>query len=86
MTEHERAKAWAQRCQITAAHLSKLTGYAEISLYWFWRGETPPERNAKSGRGKDRSIRPWVWLRFKRACGDVDAELTGRKRGQRFDW
>jgi len=83
--EHTRAAAWAERSNLDRDRLAELTGYAALTIYWFFRGETPPHRNAKSG-SKSRKTKAWVWLRFKRACGDVDAEINGRKAGQRFDW
>jgi hypothetical protein len=83
--EHTRAAAWAERCQLDTSTLATATGYAAVTIYWFLRGEVPVERNAKSG-GTSRRIKPWVWQRFKRACGDVDAEIHGRTAGQQFDW
>lgn len=86
MKEHERAKAWARRLELTQAQVAERTGYAPGAVFWFFAGKTPPQRNAKSGNGEDREIKEWVWKRFKRACGDVDAEINGRKQGERFDW
>lgn len=83
--EHHRAAAWAELNGLTAESLSKLTGYSAITLYWFFRGETPPLRNIKSG-SSSRRIKAWVWQRFKRACGDVDATIHGRQAGKQFDW
>jgi len=83
--EHQRAAAWAERNQLDTDKLATVTGYSAITIYWFFRGETPPLRNAKSGSAS-RRIKPWVWLRFKRACGDVDATTHGRQPGRQFDW
>lgn len=86
MTEHKRAKAWRERTGLTPDQLAEHIGYTRMSIYWFERGETPPNRNAKSGNANDRAHKPWVWLRYKRACGDLDAEMFGRRKGARFDW
>ena len=79
MTKREslKAKRWLASRNLTIAQLAELTGYAEITIYWFFRGETPPDR--RKGEGK---IQPWVWQRFKAACAGVDAQLAGRA----FDW
>lgn len=66
--------------------LAEHIGYTRMSIYWFERGETPPLRNAKSGNENDRAIKPWIWQRYRRTCGDLDAELRGRKKGARFAW
>jgi transcriptional regulator with XRE-family HTH domain len=86
MSEHEQARAWRERIGLTAEQLADRTGYTRQAIYWFERGETPPMRNAKSGNAADRRHKPWVWLRYKRACGDVDAEMFGRKKGAAFSW
>jgi len=83
MTEHEKAKAWREKAGLTLAQLAELTGYAEISLRWFEKGQTPPLRLAKSGREHDRSISPYVWRRYRMACAGVDALL---RSGREFDW
>lgn len=86
MTRSQKATAWRIRLGFTAAELAERTGYTEITIYWFERGETPPKRNAKGGNSDDRAIKPWVWCRWQRACGDVDAEINGRKAGEKFKW
>ena len=82
--EHARASQWAEANGFTGTagreRLSELTGYSGLSIWWFFKGQVPPSRGAK------RKPKPWVWLRFKRACGDIDAEIRGRKAGSRFDW
>ncbi len=85
MTEHAKAVDWLNRCGLDRNRLAELTGYSAITIWWFLQGKVPPKRNEKSG-GTSRKVKPWVWLRWKRACGDVDAEINGRKPGQRFDW
>jgi len=84
--EHEKARAWRVRLGLSPEELAEHIGYTRMSIYWFERGQTPPNRNAKSGNAADRAIKPWVWLRYKRACGDLDAQIRGRKKGVRFDW
>lgn len=86
MTEFNKAKAWRETLGLTPEQLAEKIGYTRMSIYWFERGETPPNRNAKSGNGNDRTHKPWVWMRYKRACGDYDAEINGRKKGEKFKW
>lgn len=85
-SEHAKARAWRERNGMTPEQLAHQTGYTRVSVYWFERGETPPQRNVKSGNADDRDHKPWVLQRYKRACGDLDAELHGRKRGVKFAW
>jgi hypothetical protein len=85
-TRYQKAKAWRTKRELTCKQLAELTGYTEITIYWFERGVTPPQRNGKSGNAADRGHKDWVFQRYKRACGDVDAELVGRKKGEHFDW
>lgn len=86
MKEHEKARAWRIRIKLKPEELAERIGYTRMSIYWFERGQTPPNRNAKSGNAADREVKPWIWQRYKRACGDLDAEMFGRKKGVRFDW
>lgn len=83
LLEHERAKRWRESHGLSLAQLADLTGYTEISLRWFEKGQTPPMRNAKGGHAADRRIKPWVWKRFKNACAGVDNRL---KTGKSFEW
>ena len=73
------ARAWRNRHRLTPAELGELVGYSQEAIYAFERAERP------AGRRGDRAIRPWVWLRYKRACAGVDAQLRQRDR-KAFDW
>lgn len=84
--ENIQARTWRERNGLTTERLAELVGYTRMSIYWFERGVTPPNRNAKSGNAKDREIKPWVWQRYRRACGDIDAVMNGREKGQEFKW
>lgn len=77
LAEHDKAKAWRERAGLSVAQLAELTGYSPESIYWFERGLTPKGSNRKPTK-----IAAWVWLRFKRACQGVAAEI----RGNKFDW
>ena len=79
--EFKAARAWLTALGLTQRELARRTGYAPETINWFLKGMTPPARN-----GEDRAIKPWVWLRWKRACGDVAAEIGGRKKGEVFGW
>ncbi len=81
--EHERARQWREARGLTQQQLADLTGYSQSALSWFERGLTPPDRLAKSGNAKDRSIDPFVWQRFRLICSGVDRQL---RSGKEFDW
>ena len=78
MTPSDQARQWRERNGWTRGELAKLIGYAPETLYWMERGVTPPGR----GQEKSGSIKPWVWLRYQRACQGLDAEVNG----MRFEW
>lgn len=77
LLEHERAKLWRERHGLSLAQLADLTGYSELSIRWFEKGQRPPNR------GKDREIAEWVWRRYKLACCGVEAQLFSKRE---FDW
>lgn len=81
MSEFDRAKAWRQSWGFTQNDLGKQLGYSKESIFWFERGLVPPGAGKRTP--KQRQIREWVWLRYKRACAGLDAELRG---GAAFDW
>ena len=76
--EFERARNWRCRRTLTPKQLSDAIGYSVESIYLFERGAVPA--------GRLKPIQPWTWLRYKRACGDLDAELFGRAKGKSFAW
>lgn len=79
MKEHEQAKRWREQRSLSIDQLSELTGYSPEAIRWFEKGQTPPNRNYKSGNASDRTIKPWVWQRYKMTCAGVD-------RKQPFNW
>lgn len=83
MTEPDQAKIWRERMGFTQQSLSELTGYSTASIHFFERGCKPP-RPGQNEAGE--AIEAWVFLRYKRACGDVDAEINGRQKGRSFSW
>ena len=76
--EFKKAKAWRERRGLTVQQLSESIGYSAESIYLNERGAVP--------KGRTKPIQPWTWLRYKRACGDLNAELFGRKKGETFQW
>lgn len=76
--EFQKAKAWRVRIDLSVQQLSDAIGFSPEAVYLFERGAVPP--------GRTKPIQPWTWLRYKRACGDLDAELFGRKKGETFQW
>ena len=79
MTEHERAKAWREKRGLSIAQLESLTGYGRRAIYWFERGESPPNGTRENAA----PVAAWVWHRYRMICAGVDAQL---KSGKEFDW
>jgi transcriptional regulator with XRE-family HTH domain len=77
MTEHEKARAWREARGLSLAQLAELTGYSPITLRWFEKGLRPPNR------GRDRTLAPWVWQRYRMACAGVEKQL---RSGKEFQW
>jgi len=75
--EHEKAAAWRRARGLSQAQLGKLTGFSPSAVYWMEKGATANRPGYPS-----RPVRDWVWLRYRRACQGVDAELNGRQ----FNW
>jgi hypothetical protein len=67
--------AWWRRTvvQLSPDRLAELTGYSPRAIYAFEQGV--------NGKGKPHN--PKHWLRYRRACAGVDAELRGRRA---FTW
>lgn len=75
-----RAIVWRERHGLTRFQLARAIGYAPETIYWAEKGQTPPGR---AGKRAPQPIKPWVWLRYQRACQGLDAELNG---GRKFTW
>ena len=78
MTEHEKARAWADKRNLSAQQLADLTGYGVRAINWFWLGQSPPSGT----RAKAKKVSPWVWQRFKTCCAGVEMTRGGKK----FEW
>lgn len=78
MTTFDQARAWREKHGWTRQQLAELIGYSPEAIYWAERGMAPPGRGISS----DRRVKPWVWLRYQRACQGLDAEI----RGVKFKW
>lgn len=79
MTPSDQAREWRERLGLTRKQLAEAIGYAEPTILWMERGLTPQGR---SGSIKPQPVKPWVWLRYQRACQGLDAEI----RGVKFTW
>ena len=79
MTEYAKAKAWRVKRGWTQGELGELLGFSRESIYWFERGLTPPGNNGP----RPKTIKTWVWLRYKNACHGVEANLIRRPK---FNW
>lgn len=84
--EFTAARDWRIRNELTVDRLSEAIGYAPEVIYAHERlGRYEPN----TGRPRSRKVeppKPWAWQRYKRACGDLDAELNGREKGKVFAW
>lgn len=81
MREQDKARKWLAKNGLTQRELAVRTGYTALTVNWALKGINPP----RNGTSKQ-PIAPWVWQRFKATCGDVDAEINGRKAGEKFEW
>ena len=72
MNAGSQARRWREGLGLTRKELGELIGYDQMTIYWMERGAAPP------GRGSDGTIKPWVWLRYQRACQGLDAELRSQ--------
>ncbi len=79
MTPSDQARQWRERLGLTRSQLAECIGYAPETIYWMEKGVTPPGR---AGKRKPQAIKPWVWMRYQRACQGLDAET----RGVPFTW
>lgn len=82
MTEHDKARTWRESHNLDRDQLAELTGYSQLSIYWFEKGHTPPRSPAEGGQAQCKPTPAWVWQRYKRACEGVQRQLEGRK----FKW
>jgi hypothetical protein len=76
-TEHHKAKFWRlHTVGITIDRLAELTGYSPRSIYLMELGCD----------AKGKKIKPWVWLRYKRACQGAAVERALNEHKQTFNW
>ena len=78
MKEHDRAKEWRLKRNLSVNDLAELTGYGPRAIHWLEKGLTPPNGSAAA-----RPVKPWVWQRWKMMCAGAEAQL---RSGKRFDW
>lgn len=87
MNEYTKAREWRIRNKLSVDQLSAAIGYAPEVIYAHERHGSPPSEGR--GRPRSRKVKPpteFAWLRYKRVCGDLDAEMRGRKKGNVFSW
>jgi transcriptional regulator with XRE-family HTH domain len=75
LKEHECAKAWRERHNLTLENLSELTGYSVVAIRKFETGS----RNVKKGEQHS----PWVKQRYRMACAGAEQQL---RSGKEFAW
>ena len=84
ISRHAKADRWRRSLGLSLDELAKLTGYARVTLYWYFRGLTPPrtKRNV-AGQQESKPIEAPEWKRFTNICAGVDAQIRNRKA---FNW
>lgn len=82
-TEHEKARAWRERHDLSREQLAQLTGYSYEAVVLFEKGLTPVRKWKGTRKTEQREIKPEVWQRWKRVCAGVEAMLRERKH---FNW
>lgn len=79
-----KASDWRKARGLSLDQLAVLTGYSKVTLYWYFRGVTPPRSAAHiAGKQKSKPIGAAEWQRFKNMCAGIDAQL---RAGKQFDW
>lgn len=78
--EFARAARWRESLNLSQAELGEQLGYSRMSVYWFEEGKTPPVRSHPRAA---RTIKPWVWQRYRLACAGLAAQLGA---GKPFAW
>lgn len=85
--EATRAREWRLRNELTPQQLADAIGFSPEIVYRHERlAGFDVEGAGRPRLHEEKAPKPWVWLRYKRACGDLDAELHGRKKGSTFQW
>ena len=79
MKNHEKARAWRKRRELTIEQLATLTGYGPRAIMWMESGLSPPNQ----GRKEPGPIAKAVWHRYKMLCAAADTQL---QTGKKFDW
>lgn len=73
------AREWRESHNLTPRQLGDLLGWSVTAIWFFENGATPAAKNP----AHDRSIKWYTWLRYRRACQGLDAELRTRRK---FEW
>lgn len=80
MTEHEKARAWRESLKLSQKDLGEKLGYSKEAVFWFERGLVPPSPRLNKN---ERSIKPWIWQRYKLACLGLAAETA---MARKWNW
>lgn len=83
-TQTSKAIDWRKARGLSLDQLAAMTGYSKVTLYWYFRGLTPP-RTAKhiAGKQKSKAIGDAEWQRFKNICAGIEYQL---QQGKQFNW
>ena len=88
MSEHDKAKKWRERLNLSRRDLADLTGYSYEAIVLFERGATPRRtwstsaRREEAGKLANSPRGSFAWQRYRRVCHSVHVELQGSK----FSW
>lgn len=85
--EFIKARDWRVRNELSINQLSEAVGFSPEVIYAHERQGKPELIVGRPRtRKKERAPTEFAWLRYKRVCGDLDAELNGRAKGKVFSW
>lgn len=79
-TEIRRARQWRESLNLSTTQLGDHVGLSRLAIDYYEKGHMPPKAD------KVAPIPDRIWFRYKRLCGDLDAQVNGRKKGEAFRW
>lgn len=79
-TELRKARLWRESLNLSTAELGAHIGLSRLAIDYYEKGTMPPKA------GKLPVVQERIWFRYRRLCGDLDAQVRGRKKGEQFQW
>ncbi len=79
-TEIRRARQWRESLNLSTTQLGAHIGLSRLAIDYYEKGHMPPKA------GQVSPIPDIIWHRYRRLCGDLDAQVRGRRKGEVFRW